>query len=327
MPPWALVHCTNACRPNVVASIITTRRAKGAYADFPDFLAKVEPVACNKKVIESLIKAGAFDSLGHTRQGLLRVHADAVDACMDTKRNEAVGQFDLFGSTGEEDAKPFGLDLQIPIIEWEKTTLLAYEREMLGLYVSDHPLFGIEHVLAAAVDCSIAALTADEKTDGSVVTIGGILSSVARKVTKKGDPWALAVLEDLEGAIEVMFFPAAYQLCGIHLAEDAVLLVRGRLDKREDVPRIIAMEVSVPDVSAQPRGPVTITLPAQRCTPLVVDRLKEALATHPGTTEVRLQVQAGEKVTVLRLGDRFRVTPTSALMANLKALLGAGAIG
>jgi DNA polymerase III subunit alpha len=310
---------------NVVASVITTRRAKGAYADFADFLAKVEPVACNKKVIESLIKAGAFDSLGHTRQGLLRVHADAVDACMDTKRNEAVGQFDLFGA-GEEDAKPFGLDLQIPLTEWEKSTLLAYEREMLGLYVSDHPLFGIEHVLAAAVDCSVASLTADEKADGAILTIGGILSTVTRKVTKTGNAWALATLEDLEGSIEVLFFPAAYQVCGIHLAEDAVLLVRGRLDKTEDMPRMIAMEVQVPDVSEAPRGPVTITLPAPRCTPPVVERLREVLATHPGTTEVRLQLQAGERLTVLRLDERLRVTPTNSLMADLKALLGPGAI-
>src|SRR3954447_20300263 len=314
---------------NVVASIITTRRSRGMYADFPDFLRKVEPVACNKKVIESLIKAGAFDSLGHTRQGLLRVHADAVDNVMETKRAEAIGQFDLFGDGGGEDggaAPAFGLDFTVPVAEWEKATLLAYEREMLGLYVSDHPLFGIEHVLAAAVDCSVSALTGDEKADASIVTVGGILSSLTRKVTKKGDPWAVAVLEDLEGAIEVMFFPSAYQLCGIHLVEDAVLLIRGRLDKREDVPRLMAMDVSVPDVSVQPRGPVTISLPAPRCTPLVVDRLKEVLATHPGTTEVRLQVQAGGKVTVLRLGDVFRVTPTSSLFADLKALLGPAAL-
>jgi len=197
---------------------------------------------------------------------------------------------------------------------------------MLGLYVSDHPLFGIEHVLAAAVDCSVAALTGEEKADQSIVTIGGILSSLVRKVTKKGDPWAVATLEDLEGAIEVMFFPSAYQLCGIHLAEDAVLLVRGRLDKREDVPRLMAMEVRIPDITEQPRGPVTITLPVSRCTPPLVERLKEVLATHPGTTEVRLQVQAGENLTVLRLGDGFRVTPTSSLFADLKALLGAGAL-
>ena len=311
---------------NVVASVIGTRRSKGSYADFVDFLTKVEPVACNKKVIESLIKAGAFDSLGHTRQGLLRVHADAVDACMDTKRNEAVGQFDLFGSSGEDNAAPFGLDVQIPISEWEKSTLLAYEREMLGLYVSDHPLFGIEHVLAAAVDCSIAALTAEERSDGTIVTIGGIVSTLTRKVTKTGNPWALATLEDLEGAIEVLFFPAAYQVCGIHLAEDAVLLVRGRLDKSEEAPRLFAMDVSIPDVSEAPRGPVTITLPAPRCTPPVVERLKEVLSTHPGTTEVRLQLQAGEKVTVLRLDDRLRVAATSSLMADLKALLGPGAV-
>jgi DNA polymerase-3 subunit alpha len=313
---------------NVVASIVATRRDKGSYGDFCDFLVKVEPVVCNKKVIESLIKAGAFDSLGHTRQGLLRVHADAVDACMDTKRNEAVGQFDLFGGATDDDpqAKPFGLDIAIPIVEWEKTTLLAYEREMLGLYVSDHPLFGIEHVLAAAVDCSIASLTAEEKPDGTILTVGGILSSVTRKVTKTGNAWALATLEDLEGSIEVLFFPAAYQVCGIHLAEDAVLLVRGRLDRNEETPRIIAMDVSVPDVSETPRGPVTITLPAQRCTPPVVERLREVLATHPGTTEVRLQLQAGGKVTVLRLDERLRVSPSSSLMADLKALLGPGAL-
>jgi DNA polymerase-3 subunit alpha len=322
---------------NVVTSIIATRRSKGAYADFPDFLKKVEPVVCNKKVVESLVKAGAFDSLGHTRQGLLRVHADAVDNVMETKRAEAVGQFDLFSSADEKQsggdeadsntASPgFGLDFVVPISEWDKQTLLAYEREMLGLYVSDHPLFGIEHVLAAAVDCSVAALTGDEKADQSIITVGGILSSLVRKVTKKGDPWAVATLEDLEGAIEVMFFPSAYQLCGIHLAEDAVLLVRGRLDKREDVPRLMAMEVRVPDVTEQPRGPVTITLPVSRCTPPLVERLKEVVATHPGTTEVRLQVQAGEKLTVLRLGDSFRVTATSSLYADLKALLGPGAL-
>src|SRR3954452_8982037 len=169
---------------NVVASVVGTRRSKGAYVDFPAFPKKVEPVACNKKVIESLIKAGAFDSLGHSRQGLLRVHADAVDNVMETKRKEAVGQFDLFGAEdASDDAPGFGLDFVVPIGEWEKQVLLAYEREMLGLYVSDHPLFGIEHVLAAAVDCSVSALTGDEKADASIVTVGGILSSLTRKVT------------------------------------------------------------------------------------------------------------------------------------------------
>jgi DNA polymerase III subunit alpha len=312
---------------NVVASICATRRSKGAYVSFIDFLAKVDPVVCNKKVIESLIKAGAFDSLGHTRQGLLRIHAEAVDACMDTKRAESVGQFDLFGSGGDEDAPPsIGLELSIPVTEWDKTILLAYEREMLGLYVSDHPLLGIEHVIAAAVDCPVSALSGDERGDGAVVTIGGILSTVTRKMTKRGDSWATATLEDLEGAIEVLFFPACYQACGVHLAEDAVLLVRARLDKREDVPRLIALEVTVPDISVGPTGPVSITLPANRCTEPVVERLKEVLATHPGTTEVQLQLTSAGRSTVLRLDPRLRVTAGPALMADLKALLGPGCI-
>jgi DNA polymerase-3 subunit alpha len=312
---------------NVVASICATRRSKGAYTSFADFLAKVEPVVCNKKVIESLIKAGAFDSLGHTRQGLLRIHAEAVDACMDTKRAEAVGQFDLFGGGDDDEAPSLGLELNIPLTEWDKAILLAYEREMLGLYVSDHPLLGIEHVIAAAVDCPVSALSAEDKTDGAVVTVGGILSTVTRKMTKRGDSWATATLEDLEGAIEVLFFPACYQVCGVHLAEDAVLLVRARLDKREDQPRLIAMEVTVPDISEGPRGPVKLSIPANRCTPPVVERLKEVLGTHPGTTEVQLQLTAAGRSTVLRLDERLRVTASPALMADLKELLGPACIG
>ena len=309
---------------NVVASICETRRSKGAYTDFADFLTKVEPVVCNKKTVESLIKAGAFDSLGHTRQGLLRIHAEAIDACMDTKRNEAVGQFDLF-SAGGDDAEPeptLGLNLTIPVTEWDKSVLLAYEREMLGLYVSDHPLFGIEHVLAAAVDCPVSALSAEERLDGHVVTVGGILSTVTRKMTKRGDAWATAVLEDLEGAVEVLFFPKTYEECGIHLAEDAVLLVRARIDKREDAPRLIAMDVAIPDVSQGPRGPVVVTLSANRCTPPLVEKLKEVLSAHPGATEVQLSLQAAGRTTVVRIGDGFRVAPTPALMADLKQLLG-----
>ncbi|HWC35156.1 MAG TPA: DNA polymerase III subunit alpha [Mycobacteriales bacterium] len=309
---------------NVVASICETRRSKGAFADFADFLTKVEPVVCNKKTVESLIKAGAFDSLGHTRQGLLRIHAEAIDACMDTKRNEAVGQFDLF-SGGDSDVvtePSLGLNITIPVSEWEKSILLAYEREMLGLYVSDHPLFGVEHVLAAAVDCPISAMGAEDKPDGAVLTVGGILSTVTRKMTKNGDSWASVTLEDLEGAVEVLCFPRTYEQYGVHLAEDAVVLVKGRLDKREDVPRFIAMEVSVPDISQGPRGPVVVSLPANRCTPPVVDRLKEVLAAHPGATDVHLSLTTAARATVMRIGDGYRVAATPALMADLKQLLG-----
>jgi DNA polymerase-3 subunit alpha len=311
---------------NVVASIVATRTAKGRFADFADYLRKVEAVACNKKTVESLCKAGAFDSLGHTRKGLVSIHAEAIDACLDTKRAEAIGQFDLFGG-GDESGDDLGggvFDFRVPVGEWEKSVLLTYEREMLGLYVSDHPLFGVEHVIASAVDCPISALA--DREDGSNVIVGGILSGVTRKMTKQGNAWALVSLEDLAGAVEVLFFPASYQVAAVHLVEDAVVLVRGRVDKREDIPKIIANEVIIPDLSTGPRGPVIVSIPTPRCTPPVVERFKEVLGHHPGTTEVHLQLVNGGKTTVVRLDDRLRVTATPALFADLKALLGPGCL-
>ncbi|RJL31216.1 DNA polymerase III subunit alpha [Bailinhaonella thermotolerans] len=310
---------------NVVDGIIAARTEKGRFADFKDFLRKVPPIVCNKRVIESLIKAGAFDSLGHVRKGLIMVHEQAVDAIIDIKRNEAIGQDSLFGAVeGSEDAT---FDVQIPPGEWDKTTLLAFEREMLGLYVSDHPLFGVEHILAKAADCSIASLQDEGRADGQIVTVGGILSGLQRKVTKKGDTWVMVTLEDLEGAIDLMIFPSAYQLCATVLAEDAIVLVKARLDKREDTPKLIAMEMTAPDLSQEAGGPLVVSLATARCTPPVVGRLKEVLTTHPGTTEVHLQLHNGAKTTVVRLDDRLRVTPSPALMGDLKQLLGPACLG
>jgi DNA polymerase-3 subunit alpha len=285
-------------------------------------------VVCNKRVIESLVKAGAFDSLGHTRRGLITVHAEAVDMVLETKRAEAIGQFDLFGSSEDSETAAFTTDLTIPVGEWEKSTLLTHEREMLGLYVSDHPLFGVEHVLAANADCSVAELMADaERPDGSTLTIGGLITSLQRKVTKQGNAWAIATIEDLEGAVEVMFFPSAYQLVAPQLHEDRIVLVKGRLDRREDVPKLVAIEMTVPDLDAEEaRGPVVISLPVARCVPPVVDRLKEVLSAHPGTVEVHLQLQSGGRTTVMRLDDRLRVRPSPALFGDVKALLGQGSV-
>ena len=311
---------------HVVGSIIETRRSKGRFSGFHDFLSKVEALACNKRVVESLIKSGAFDSVGHSRKGLLAIHGEAIDACMETKRAEAIGQFSLFG-TDEQSVQGGAAEMAVPMGEWDKTALLQFEREMLGLYVSDHPLLGVEHVLAQLADARISELTAETAVDGSVVTVAGILSSVARKVTKRGDAYAQAVLEDLEGAIDVMFFPASYLKCATLLANDAVLVVKAKLDKREDVPKLIAMEVSAPDLAVTPRGPVVLKLEAGRCTEPLVERLKVVLAGHPGLTQVQLHLQSrAGRTTVLALDDALRVAPTPALMGDLKELLGPGCV-
>jgi DNA polymerase-3 subunit alpha len=310
----------------VVESIVRNRKEEGPYTDFYDFLRKVDVVACNKKTVESLIKAGAFDSLGHSRKGLLAVHADAIDSFLETKRNEAVGQFDLFGG-GDLDGGPIEVTPPIPASEWDKGDLLTFEREMLGLYVSDHPLLGVEHVLSAAADMSIAALSEEGTVpDGQVVNLAGILSGVQRRITKQGRAWASASLEDLGGAVEVLFFPNTYELVGQYITEDAIVVVKGRVDRRDDQPRLMAMDLSIPDISAPDDvRPIVLALPPSRCTPPLVQRLREVLTSHPGGAEVHVKLINGSRATMLRLGP-LRVAPTTALMADLKALLGPSAV-
>ena len=306
----------------VVESLVRTRRDKGTYTDFADFLAKVDAVVCNKKVVESLIKSGAFDSLGHPRKGLLMVHGEAVDSVLSVKRAEAAGQFDLFGEMSAEDVGD-AFAIAVPDTEWDPKLLLAFEREMLGLYVSGHPLAAVEHLLSAQSDASIPDILDGTVADRATVTVGGILTGLSRRLTRNGDPWASATLEDLTGGVEVAFFPKVYSQVSLTLAEDAVVLVRGRVMRSDDRLSLHADKVTVPDLSDAGRGPVRVSMAASRCTPPVVDRLKEVLRAHPGTTAVHLRLVGGAKDTTLRLDDGLRVTANSALMGDLKALLGA----
>jgi DNA polymerase-3 subunit alpha len=302
----------------VVASIKSGRDSKGRYQSFGDFLAKVDAQVCNKKTIESLIKAGAFDSLSHTRKGLMAVYLEAIDSVIETKRAEAIGQFDLFG--GESATSVSNVALDIPPGEWEKAMLLSYEREMLGLYVSDHPLLGVEHVLRSGTDMSISELLDDGGHHDQIVTIGGLITSVTRKVTRQGASWAVVTIEDLEGSIEALFFSNTYNQYALTLTEDRIVLIRGRVDKREDQVRFTALEMKNADVSAAPTGPLVITLPINQCTPPVVDRMKEILRSHPGKREVHLHLDENGMLTVMKLDTLITSSPS--LSADLKSILG-----
>ena len=312
---------------NVVDGVVAARTEQGRYAGFNDFLAKVPVQVCNKRVVESLIKAGAFDSLGHARRSLAAVHEDRVEAVVALKRNEAIGQFDLFAG-GDVDRAPADDEDVRELPEWDKQVKLGYEREMLGLYVSDHPLQGVEHVLAQAADSTVLALAdPEQRPTGSTVTIAGLVTAVQRRVTRKGDPWATITVEDLEGAVEVMLFPGCYATYALTIGEDRVVVVKGKLDRRDDSPQVIAAEITLPDLTEGPRGPVVVSLATARCTPPVVERLKEVLASHPGVTEVHLRLQDGARVRVLRLADELKVTATPAMFGDLKALLGPSCVG
>jgi len=307
----------------VVASIVEQRVAKGRFESFGDFLAKVDPVVCNKKTIESLIKAGAFDSLNHPRKGLTLIYLEAIDSVMEAKRAESIGQFDLFGSApGTTATKITGVEIDIPDQEWEKSLLLSYEREMLGLYVSDHPLLGVEHLLRAATDMPISQIAEESVGHEQIVNIGGLITQVQRKVSRRGDSWAIVTIEDLAGAIDVMFFANSYTTHSMSLVEDRIVVIRGRINKREEQPKVMALDLSTPDISVAPTGPLVISMETVRCTPPIVDRIKEILRSHPGKREVHLKLDDGRKSLTMKIGDELRVTASPSLSADLKAILG-----
>ena len=321
---------------NVVEAIVRTREEKGAFTSFEDFLRKCPAVVCNKRTVDSLVKAGAFDSLGHTRQGLASVHERYVDALVDEKKQEAIGQDSLFSGFGFGDeggnggAADAGMQIvalpPVPAIEWEKSARLAFEREMLGLYVSDHPLNGIEHILSQHASASILELVADEGVkDGDFVTVAGLLTNLQLKRTKNGDPYARASVEDLAGSIDVVFWPKTYMTISTMLAEDTVVVVKGRL-KKDDGAELIGNEMTLPDIRQGPRGPIVLNLPLGRATDGLAHKLKGVLANHPGATDVHVKLNQPGRTVLLRLDPSLRVTASPELFGDLKALLGPACI-
>ncbi len=307
---------------NVVAEIVKAREAKGAFTSFADFLEKVPATVCNKRTIDSLVKAGAFDSLGHTRRALNAIHENAVDSVVGVKRQEATGQFDLFG--GEIDLG-VGVRVEVPVMEeWDKKTLLGFERDMLGLYVSDHPLSGLEHILRSeATHQIISANPAHGVDDGAQIVLAGLITRVDRRIARSGNAYAIVVLEDMTGDTEISFFNRTYETYARDLTDDAVVSIKVRARERGDGGvQFSAVELRIPNVNVVDNSPMAITLPAARVTPPLVEEVKGILRSHPGTVEVRMVLTGSDKPLTMRLGDEFRVARSSALYGDLKAALG-----
>ncbi|MGW3472338.1 OB-fold nucleic acid binding domain-containing protein, partial [Saccharopolyspora sp. NPDC000995] len=313
---------------------VKTRQEKGRYTSFTDFLDKSEILACNKRVIESLIKAGAFDSLGHTRMSLVQHHEAAVDAVIGLKRQQAMGQFDLFGADTSEDsadASPLA-HLNFTHEEWPRKQLLSYEREMLGLYVSAHPLDGAERLLAPYQDTGIADLVGGERDFSSgkeQLKIAGMISGIQRRINKNGHPWAIVTLEDLDASVEVLFFPKSYEMFADCLVEDTALAVKGRINEREGTISVFASDAVPVDISAAETDPGTdpafvIKVPVGRVNQSLVAELKRTLQAHTGTTPVQLKLQSQRGTTRLALSSDYFVSTENGLQGELKGLLGAG---
>ncbi len=314
---------------NVVASIVRTRHDKDAFTSFTDFMQKIELAACNKRVVESLIKAGAFDSLGHPRRAMIEHHETMVEAMTGVKRREAEGQFDLFG--GMADTGPdtvIGMDVDLTGDDWPRKTVLEFEREMLGLYVSGHPLDGAERVLRRNSEQRIADLLGEETPDGMPVTIAGIISNLERRVTKQGNAWAKATVEDLDAGIEVLFFPKTYELVGQYLAPDLTIAVKGRVNRRDQEISVVAMDMrplEITDADLQAEPAITVSVAPVKVTPDTVAEFQRILRDNAGKTPVRVRL-LGKQGHLLALNDKLRVTPGSGLFGELKSLFGAGCL-
>ena len=312
---------------NVVEGIVTSR-ANESFVSFHDFLTKVPAHVANKRTVESLIKAGAFDSLGSTRRALIEIHEAATEAAVETKRKAATGaigfDFDsLYDET--EDIMPAKVP-ERP--EWTKKDKLAFEREMLGLYVSDHPLAGLEMPLAKHASMSINdLLTSEELSDGEQVTVAGLLTSVQHRVAKSsGNPYGMVTVEDFNGEVNVMFMGKTYVEYQPLLQSDAILVVRGRVSRRDDGLNLHAVSAMVPDLGAvDTGGALELILPEHRATHSVITDLAVVLDRHRGDTEVRMKLTKGDVAKVFEVPHPVKVTAD--LYGELKSLLGPGCLG
>jgi DNA polymerase-3 subunit alpha len=309
----------------VVAAIIDTRAA-GGFSSFHDFLARVPAAVTNKRTIESLIKAGAFDSLGDTRRALLEIHEDAVEQAVIDKRREANGEvgFD-FDSLWDEPAQVTKVPRRP---EWTKRDKLAFEREMLGLYVSDHPLAGLEVPLARHASTTIHdLLSAEDAADGDQVVLAGLVTGVQHRVAKtSGKAYATVTLEDFDGEVGVLFLGKAYLEFQSILVPDAVLVVRGRVALRDDGVTIHAHSAFVPDLGATgPDGPLILLMPERGASESAVRELDRILERHRGDTPVTLKLHRDGTARVFEVPRP--VTVTADLYGELKGLLGPHCLG
>ncbi len=303
----------------LVEHMVKERQANGNYSSFYDFCERVDVTVLNKRTIESLIKAGAFDSLGHARKGLLSVFERIIDDTVARRREHDMGVMSLFG---ELEGGVVYERATIPSDEFEKMPRLAFEKEMLGLYISDHPLMGAEVALRRRTDCTLSELT--DAADGTMKRVGGVVTNLQKKWTKKGELMAVFVLEDLETSFEVMVFPRTMTEHGHKLVDDAIVTMRIRVDGRDDLPKLIAHEIDiVENIDVGVAAPVRVRLSANALHPRLIDTLKSLFSEHPGDSPVFLHLDERQ---VLRLPANFSVDAGNGLVAELRVLLGPDAI-
>ncbi|MEY2524708.1 MAG: polymerase subunit alpha, partial [Ilumatobacteraceae bacterium] len=323
--PGAITFGLSAIRnvgEGLVELLLGERNTNGKFQSFHDFAERVPEPVLNKRTVESLIKAGAFDSLGHPRRGLLMVFEQIIDGTLVRRRERDQGVMSLFGDLGGDTIDGFDERVSIPDNEFDKSDRLRFEKEMLGLYVSDHPLLGVEAGLRRKVDCGIAE--APEREDGAVLVLGGVITNMSRKFTKKGDQMAVFILEDLDSSIEVTVFPRALMELGHKLIDDSIVTVKGRVDKRDET-RVgfMALDVNIVEgLDTASAASLRLRVPSTSLNELKIHQIRKILRDHPGDSAVYLHIGHGK---ILRLADEFCVDLDRAV-GELRMLLGHDAV-
>ncbi|MCA3747953.1 MAG: hypothetical protein IN808_02300, partial [Rubrobacter sp.] len=278
-----------------------------------DFCERVDPATYNKRTLESLIKCGAFDGTGCPRSAMLAVHAEAVERVSRGRRAASESQFAMFDVAEVAPPRP-----AIPAEQDDARRNLEWEKETLGLFVSDHPLRPVMHKLRKHVDLSLSEL--DGRQDGAVVWVAGLATSLRVNTTRKGDLMAMLQLDDTRSMAEVLIFPRVYADCSAHIREDAVVKVKGRVDRKEGIPRIVAMEVEELELTPGP-DPVYLRAAAFEGRPRALAlRAFEIIRRHPGESPLILVSDGGRQEEVCT------VDGSSDLFAELKELLGPRAV-
>ena len=305
----------------IVSLLISERNSNGPFVDFYDFCERVDLQVLNRRAIEALIKAGAFDSLGHTRQGLLASYEQIIEQTVSRRREKEMGVMTLFEVAPDDASQVFDDKVFIPEIEFEKQQRLSFEKEMLGRYISDHPLRGYEGTLRRKCDATSQGISSID--EGQVIKVGGVITEVNKKQTQRGDLMATISLEDLEGEIEVIVFTKAMAQVGHKLATDRPVIVTGRVDRRDENSKIICLEVE--ELKSDQESKVTsidVKIPATGTTTKHLENLASLLSEHAGECDV--YVHLGSKR--IWLGADVRVDPDSGLLGELRVLFGAECI-
>jgi len=310
---------------SAIETIVAEREKDGEYKSFFDLTERVDLRQCNRKVLESLIRAGAFDACGMVRARLMAMLDQAIDMGSKRQRDRQTGQtsfLDIFEASGDEFATTSMPDVE----EWPESQLLAYEKEVLGFYLSAHPLSKYEKILQTYATATSENLA--DFSDGAEVTVGGIINSLKEITTKKGDRMAFASFEDLTGSCEVVIFPKMYKECVEMLTVDATLFVRGKINMRDDQPSLLAEElIPLSEVSRKLTRGVSVNLVTTGLSQDTLGRLKTILDAHKGQVPLYLTFKKANGTSMMiSAGDTFRVDTNDELFQQIEDLLGENSI-